>query len=113
MKYLRQFEKFDWHEFSKDKRFLLVGLSPLTDRQTNEVVGSRGEVVIIGDETDYDRKGNDKSSNLYEKLYVKVPKQIDMPMQVEVQLKNALAVVYGDYRNQLSVYAEDIIVVKQ
>lgn len=112
-KYLRQFEHFDWNGFSKNKKFMTVGLSPLTDYQTKEVIGTRVEVVIMQDNTPYERKENDQSSNLFEKLNVKVPKQIDVPMQVEVQLKNAVAVVYGDYRNQLSVYAEDIIVVEK
>ncbi|WP_306480374.1 hypothetical protein [Mediterraneibacter sp.] len=113
MKYLRQFEYFDWNGFAKHKRFMTVGISPLTDRETKEIIGTRVEIVTTQDNTPYERKENEKGSNLFEKLYVKVPKQIDVPMQVEVQLKNAVATVYGDYRNQLSVYAEDIVVVEK
>lgn len=92
---------------------MTVGISPLTDRETKEIIGTRVEIVTTQDNTPYERKENEKGSNLFEKLYVKVPKQIDVPMQVEVQLKNAVATVYGDYRNQLSVYAEDIVVVEK
>lgn len=109
MKYLRQYESFDWNNFAKHKKFMTVGIAPLTDYETKELIGTRVEIVITQDNTPYERKENEKGSNLFEKLYVKVPKQIDVPMQIEVQLKNAVATVYGDYRNQLSVYAEDII----
>lgn len=41
MKYLRQFEYFDWNGFAKHKRFMTVGISPLTDRETKEIIGTR------------------------------------------------------------------------
>lgn len=113
MKYLRQYEYFDWNGFAKQKKIMTVGISPLTDYETKELIGTKVEVVITSDSTPYERKENEQGSNLFEKLIVKVPKQIDVPMQVEVQLKNAVATIYGDYRNQLSVYAEDIVVVEK
>ncbi len=112
-KYLRQFEHFDWSSFAKHKRFMTVGIAPLKDQETKELIRTRVYVAITQDDTPYERKENEKGSNLFEKLVVKVPKQIDVPMQVEVQLKNAVALVYGEYRNQLSVYAEDVIVVEK
>lgn len=111
MKYLRQFECFDWNAFAKDKEFMTIGLAPLHDYQTKEIIGTKVEVVITKDTTPYDRKVGEQGSNLFEKLTVKIPKQIDVPMNVKIQLKNAFCNVYGDYRNQLSVYAEDIIVI--
>lgn len=87
MKYLRQYEYFDWNGFAKQKKFMTVGISPLTDYETKELIGTKVEVVITSDSTPYERKENEQGSNLFEKLIVKVPKQIDVPMQVEVQLK--------------------------
>lgn len=81
-KYLRQFEHFDWSSFAKHKRFMTVGIAPLKDQETKELIGTRVYVAITQDDTPYERKENEKGSNLFEKLVVKVPKQIDVPMQV-------------------------------
>ena len=111
LKYLRQFEVFDWKDFAKDKKFMAIGIAPLTDYKTKEILGTKVEVVITQDNTPYERKEGEQGSNLFEKLIVKVPNQIDIPMNVEVQLKNVMCNVYGDYRNQISVYCEEVIVV--
>ena len=111
MKYLRQFEYFDWNAFAKEMEFMTISLAPLLDFNTKEVQGTKLGIAIIKDGTSYDQKEGEQGSNLFEKITVKIPKQIDVPMNVKVQLKNVLCNVYGDYRNQLSVYAEDIIVI--
>ena len=49
---------------------------------------------------------------MYEKLTIKVPKNIDVPMNAKVRVINPEASIYGEYRNQLSVVAEDIEVLK-
>ena len=51
-------------------------------------------------------------NNLYEKLTVKIPAKLNnLPMNAEVRLVNPEAIVYGEYRNQLSITAENIEVV--
>ena len=50
---------------------------------------------------------------IVEKLTVKVPKDVDVPMNSHVRLVNVYATVYGNYRNQLSVTADDIEVIKK
>lgn len=52
-------------------------------------------------------------NNMYEKLTVKLPKEMDVPMNVEVKLINPEASIYGEYRNQLSIVAEDVQVVSK
>ena len=71
------------------------------------------EVVIIGDKHNYNTANGEQISNIYEKLTVKVPKDIDVPMNSHVRLLNVYATVYGQYRNQLSIVADDIEVIKK
>lgn len=44
---------------------------------------------------------------------MKLPKEMDVPMNVEVKLINPEASIYGEYRNQLSIVAEDVQVVSK
>lgn len=51
-------------------------------------------------------------NNLYEKLSVKIPAKLNnVPMNTEVRLINPEAVVYGEYRNALSITADNIEIV--
>ena len=45
---------------------------------------------------------------MYEKLTIKIPKEINVPMNSKIRLINPTANIYGEYRNQLSVVAEDV-----
>ena len=79
---------------------------------TQKPLGSKVEVVIAADKTDYGVAEGEVISNIYEKLTVKVPKMgLGFPLNTEVKLVNAEAMVYGEYRNQLSVTAENVEVV--
>ena len=71
------------------------------------------EVVIAQDKTDYGVQDGEVVNNLYEKLTIKVPEKISIPMNVEIKPVNAVATVYGDYRNMLSVTAESIEVISK
>ena len=115
MKKLNIFLHFDFAAFSKGKRFLTVGQKPWADYNSGEVLGTKYEVVITEDKTDYGVSGGEVSiNNLYEKFAVKVPKDkaANVPMNVEVRLVNPRANVYGDFRNQLSVTADGLAVIK-
>lgn len=114
MKKLNIFLHFDFAAFSKGKRFLSVDQKPWADFKSGEVLGTKYELVIIEDKTDYGVAGDATVNNLYEKFIVKVPKDklSDIPMNAEVRLVNPRANVYGDFRNQLSVTADGLAVIK-
>ena len=111
MKHLAQFQSFDFDRFSEGKEFRVVECSPLTDRQTNRIIGTVVTCVILVDNTDY---GSDKTgSNIYEKLRFKIlDKQVSLPTNARVVPVNPVAKVYGDYNNQLSVTCDDVKVIK-
>lgn len=107
MKFLNQYLKFAWKPFADGKRFMCIGTREWIAHSTKEHLGTLVDSVIVQDRTDYGREG----SNLYEKVTFKVAKDIEIPMNVEIVPKNVVAVVYGEYRNQLSCTAEEIEVV--
>ena len=113
MKKLNQFTLFDWDSFCEGKRFMSIGKQEWKDYATGETVGTKIEAVITQDNTKYDVAEGEIASNLYEKLTFKIPHTIDIPMNVEIHPQKVTATVYGEYRNQLSLYAEDILVVKK
>ena len=115
MKKLNQFINFDFAAFARGKRFLAVGQKPWVAYDSGEVLGTKLEVVIVEDKTDYGLPEGDMAvNNLYEKFVVKIPKDkpVSVPMNAEVRIVNPIANVYGDYRNQLSVTADGVQVVK-
>lgn len=113
LKKLRNFLMFDYERFAKGKRLLSVSQQPWKDFKTSEVLGTKIETVIALDKTNYGLKDGEVVSNLYEKLVFKIPKVIEIPMNVEIRPKNPVATVYGDYQNQLSITAEDIEVLSK
>ncbi len=115
MKKLNMFLQFDWDGFAKDKSFQVTDVKPLRDREHNEtVLGTVVELVILKDDTDYQTKPGEVVSNLYEKLRVKIPRSsVDVQVGDPVALINPVATVFGDYRNQLSVKADDILVLDE
>lgn len=113
LKKLNKFLYFDFDSFAKGKRFISVGQQEWKDFNNGNILGTRVEIVIAQDKTDYGLAEGEIVNNLYEKLIIKVSKQITIPMNVEVRPINAVATVYGDYRNQLSVIAEDIEIISK
>lgn len=113
MKGLIQFQNFDSRAFFKDKLLKVAANGPLTDYNTKQVIGTKTTVVIIEDNTLYHTKAGEQISNLYEKLNVKVPgKTLELAPGTLVELVDPKCVIYGDYRNQLSVTATDIRVLQ-
>lgn len=114
MKGLAQFSRFDLDDFLADKDLAVTGLGPWKDYNSGTVLGTKVELVITRDETTY-KPGKDGAqiSNLFEKLTVKVPKDVNIPIGSLVEVINGTATVYGDYRNQLSIKAEDVKAVSQ
>lgn len=114
MKYLSQFQRFDYEAFAKDKRLMVTGCSPWKDRDTGEVLGTKVDTVIFADHTEYKRQEGDTSTNQFEKLSFKVKKVgLDIPRESVVQPVNPVATIWGDYRNQLSVRCDDMQVAQR
>ncbi len=112
MKKLNQFVKFLFEDFSKGKVYRVIGVRPWIDYNTKELMGTKVEVVIAEDNTAYDTQNGETITNQYEKLTFKISKKdINIPMNARVIPVNPVAVVYGEYRNQLSVTADDIKVI--
>ncbi|MCC8356376.1 MAG: hypothetical protein LJU34_00725 [Oscillospiraceae bacterium] len=112
MKFLPQFSRFDWGAFSRDKKFVSLGSRPWTDYETGVVKGTRVEVVIWEDKTPYRRKDpSDTQSNRFEKLTFNAAKTGVVPGDVEVVPVNAVATIYGDRRDQLSIVCDDVKVI--
>lgn len=110
MQGLIQYLRFDWKAFFAAKTLSIVSCGPLTDYNTKQVIGSKITAVIIRDDTPYKPKSDGtKISNLYEKIVVKVPnKTVNLTPGTVVEIVNPVATVYGEYRNQLSITAEDV-----
>lgn len=114
MKKLDYFTYFKVEEFFKGKRFMCIGQREWKDYHTKEVLGTIVETVIVQDKTDYGVKdGSQEISNIYEKVTFKVPKVVTIPMNVEIFPKNSSATIYGEYRQFLSVVAEDIEIISK
>lgn len=112
MKGLSKFQKMDFEGFAKGKQFMSVSVKPWKNYETGEILGTKLESVIVKDKTDYGlSKDGEMISNLFEKITFKVAAEIDVPLNVEIIPINPVAKVYGEYRNQLSVTADDIQVV--
>jgi len=52
MKFLSQFQQFDFERFAKDKGFMVVGCSPWKEHGSNEVIGTKVDTVIYADNTE-------------------------------------------------------------
>lgn len=112
LKRLNRFSYFDIEMFLEGKKLLTIGVGEWKDFNSQTVLGTKVEVVIAEDKTDYGNADGEVVSNLYEKLIIKVPAKLDnIPMNATVRLINPEAVVYGEYRNQLSITVQSVEVV--
>ena len=111
MKFLSQFNQFDFTRFAEGKEFQVSEpCVPWVERDTNKILGTVVTVAITIDRTNY---GEGKTgNNRYEKLKFKVKQQVSVPVDARVMPINVVARVYGDYNNQLSVTCDDIRVIE-
>ena len=112
MKCLAKYTVFDLATFLAEKELTAVGCSPWLDHATGAVLGTRVDVAITHDDTEYPpAKDGSTQSNLYERFSVKVAKEVTIPIGAIVTIIDGNGTVYGDFRNQLSVRAADVRVV--
>ncbi len=111
-KNLKQFSHFDFLGFIKDKELTVVSCQPWKDFDTKAVLGTRVETVITKDGTQYPSKDGATVTNLYEKLTIKVPKALSLAPGTVVTIIDGEATIYGEYRNQISVKAADVVAVQ-
>lgn len=112
MKKLSQFSVFDFEAFSKGKLYLCTGQSEWKDYNTGEHLGTKVDVVIYRDDTAYVQREGESVSNRFEKLTFKVNKDVEVPVEAIIEPVDAVATIYGDYRNLLSVKCADIKVLR-
>ena len=117
MKGLSIFEKFDFEAFSTGKEYSVTGCIEWSDYNTKAYLGTKVEVIITKDETDYHTKNGTVISNLFEKLTFKVSKAVSVSAGDKIMPVNAKATAYGrdkngftNFKNMLSVQCDDIIV---
>lgn len=110
LKKLSHLLSFDNHEFFGKKSYLLFGSEKWVDYESNKVMGVKFKVVIYQDETNY---GDLSISNAGETLTVKVKGARDgyQGAPVPVRLINPRGTIYGEYRNQLSIVADDVEII--
>lgn len=111
MKGLNQFLSFNWDAFAEGKTFIVTGVSEYQDFDTKAHLGTKVDCVIATDKTLYKFKDGEEFTNRFEKISFKIAKDVNIPIETRVIPVNAVASIYGEYRNQLSVKAEDIQVI--
>ena len=109
MKGLNQFLVFDWDSFAEGKQFVVTGISEYQDYETKVHIGSKVECVIAVDNTTYAFKEGKMFTNRFEKITFKVSKDVNIPLETRIMPKNVVASIYGEFRNQLSIKCDDIV----
>lgn len=107
---LGQFLEFRTLDFLQGKKLQYVDQSSWVDRDTGALLGTRVDLVIIEDGTEYKSRadGTPARTNRFEKVTVKVPGAVSLPVDAVVELVNPVGTVWGDYRNQLSIKADGV-----
>lgn len=113
---LKSFMKFDWDDFAAEKEFTVKSTSDWTDYNTKEKLGTKIEVVISKDDITYPGKKGNEVSNIFETLFFKVKKEVDVSPKKKVVPVNPTVTAYGmdkagnfsSFLNCLSITCEDI-----
>lgn len=100
---------FDNERFFGPKKYQVTRCSEWKDYNTKAHLGTKIEVVILEDHTKYElTKTGEVINNQFEKLVIRVAKDVTIPTGTQVTLINPKATIYGQYLNQLSITADDV-----
>ena len=95
--------------FRSGKAVVCTSLEPWIDFESKKVVGTKAKIAIVKDETQYRQKDGEHVTNKFESFIVKIPKtEVNDLVDRPVRIINPVATVYGQYRNELSVKADDV-----
>ena len=109
MVHLKDFNSFDTVGFFKDKVLVARKCREWQDDKTGIHLGTKVTVAIDKDDTVYTLKdGEEDVDNEYEQVLIKVKNDVKFAKNTPVVLVNAVASIYGDYKEKLSVTAEDM-----
>ena len=97
LKKLQQFVYFDINGFLEKIKLVTTGIGTWKDFESGAKRGTKIEVVIASDKHVYPTNDGEVINNLYEKLNIKVPKDIVVPMNTEIRLVNPVGTIYGEY----------------
>ena len=107
MRNLMQF--FYTDAFFTGKELTVITKRENLDFNKKQHLGTTIDTVVTKDDTPYRQKDGEHVTNLYEKLSLKVNKDIDnVPIGSLAIPVNPICTVYGKYNNELSVRCEDV-----
>ena len=110
MKKLKQFAPFNAQLFFSKIELQFTKVEPI--RENDKTVGLKYNLLICDDQHNY---GEESSLNIGEVIKVKIEdvnSNTNFTFGQKVELINPRASIYGEYQNQLSVKADDVIVKK-
>ena len=110
MKKLKQFAPFNAQLFFSKIELQFTKVEPI--RENDKTVGFKYNLLICDDQHNY---GEESSLNIGEVIKVKIEdvnSNTNFTFGQKVELINPRASIYGEYQNQLSVNADDVIVKK-
>lgn len=113
MKKLSMFTYFDFESFAKDKKIMCTGNRPWKDFDSDKILGTKIDAVIVADNTNYSNKDGQSINNAYEKFTIKIPKIFEIQVNAVIRAVNPVARVYGNYGELLSVTADNIEVLSK
>lgn len=110
MKKLKQFAPFNAQLFFSKIELQFTKVEPI--RENDKTVGFKYNLLICDDQHNY---GEESSLTIGEVIKVKIEdvnSNTNFTFGQKVELINPRASIYGEYQNQLSVKADDVIVKK-
>ena len=110
MKKLRLFAPFDAKLFFSNIELQFTKVEPI--REDDKTVGFRYNLLICDDQHNY---GEESSLNIGEVIKVKIEdvnSNTNFTFGQKVELINPRASIYGEYQNQLSVKADNVVLKK-
>ena len=110
MKKVRLFAPFDAKLFFSNIELQFTKVEPI--RENDKTVGFRYNLLICDDQHNY---GEESSLNIGEVIKVKIEdvnSNTNFTFGQKVELINPRASIYGEYQNQLSVKADNVVLKK-